>query len=80
MRASRRGYLFALLACAAAGGYVLVAGLGGMRLLSTGVSRLETAVWLVLLGMAGFGWLWCVQDTAPPAGAHPKDRPPGDHA
>lgn len=41
---------------------------GGRRLAHADPPRAETALWLGALPVAGFWWLWCVQETAPPAG------------
>jgi len=57
-----------LLALGAAALYVVVVAVGGMRLLTSSVMHVETGVWLIVLTVAAFGWLWCVQETAPVAG------------
>jgi len=54
----------------AAFGAVLYLGfviLGERRLSREAVSKAETIGWLIGLGVAGFCWLWTVQETAPPA-------------
>lgn len=50
-------------------GYLVVVLVAGVRLQSAKVSCLETAAWLAGLVMMAFAWLWCVQETAPPAGS-----------
>jgi hypothetical protein len=56
------------LALCGAAAYVLVVAVGSVRLQHVKVTRAETAAWLVVLWGAAFGWLWCVQETAPTAG------------
>ncbi len=46
-------------------GFVIV---GERRLSRPTISAMETTAWLSGLGVAGFCWLWVVQDTAPLAG------------
>lgn len=58
-----------LLTLVAAAGYVLVVAIGSQRLEFPRVTRGEVAAWLVVLWAAAFGWLWCVQKTAPTAGS-----------
>lgn len=50
-------------------GYAAVVLAAASRLQSRKVLRLETAAWLAALVMMAFAWLWCVQETAPPAGS-----------
>jgi hypothetical protein len=57
-----------LLAGLAAGGYAAVVVVGHLRLKAR-VTRWETGGWLAGLAAAAFAWLWCVQETAPPAGS-----------
>lgn len=52
-----------------AAGYAAVVLTAALRLQTGNVSRLETAAWLAGLVMMAFAWLWCVQETAPPAGS-----------
>jgi hypothetical protein len=48
--------------------YLTVVWVGGTRLMTDGVTRLETGAWVLVLAASAFGWLWCVQETAPAAG------------
>lgn len=57
-----------LLAGVAAALYLGFAIVGERRLVRPSTSSVEATVWLIGLGIAGFCWLWTVQDTAPPAG------------
>ena len=41
--------------------------LGERRLSLSTITAWETSAWLIGLGVAGFTWLWIVQDSAPPA-------------
>lgn len=50
-----------------AGLYVTAVGVGG-QWLSRATSRVQRGCWLLVLGIAAGGWLWTVQETAPPAG------------
>lgn len=57
-----------VLAGFAAAVYLLFVWLGDRRLSRLTVSSHEVALWLTGLAVAGFGWLWIVQDTAPMEG------------
>ncbi len=57
-----------VLACCAAAVYLLFVWCGDRRLSQSTTSPVEVAAWLAGLGIAGFCWLWTVQDTAPTEG------------
>jgi len=58
------------LAVAVAAAYVCLAWMGAQRLV--GCSRIETAIWLTGLVLAGFAWLWLVRDGRPEKHRYPQ--------
>lgn len=57
-----------MLAAFAAGAYLFFVAWGERRFARTTMTTTEAGLWLGGLGVAGFAWLWVVQDTAPLAG------------
>ncbi len=57
-----------MLAAFAAGAYLLFVIFGERRFAQPTMTVMEAALWVSGLGVAGFGWLWTVQDTAPMEG------------
>lgn len=61
-----------LLAALGGSAYLAFVWGGAIRLAGPAVSRVESAVWVGLLGIASLAWLGLVQETAPPAGQFAK--------